>query len=177
MILTAQAISLIYQFWIHTERIGRLPAPLEFVFNTPSHHRVHHGSNEVYLDRNYGGILIIWDRLFGTFQRETERVRYGLTKNMRTFKPHRVAFHEFAAIARDVRGADELARAPRLHLPRPGLVAGRPRRRHARMKLLFVPFAILALVLFLLLLGAIGLAISMAVLAVLGRIWRLVMRR
>ncbi len=105
MILLQQAISLIYQFWIHTERIGRLPAPFEFVFNTPSHHRVHHGSNELYLDRNYGGILIIWDRLFGTFQGETERVTYGLTQNLRTFKPHRVAFHEFAAIARDVRGA------------------------------------------------------------------------
>ncbi|HEX5713245.1 MAG TPA: sterol desaturase family protein [Solirubrobacterales bacterium] len=105
MILTQQAISLIYQFWIHTERIGRLPAPIEFVFNTPSHHRVHHGSNELYLDRNYGGILIVWDRLFGTFQGETERPKYGLTQNLRTFKPHRVAFHEFAAIARDVRGA------------------------------------------------------------------------
>jgi sterol desaturase/sphingolipid hydroxylase (fatty acid hydroxylase superfamily) len=105
MILTQQAISLIYQFWIHTERVGRLPAPLEFVLNTPSHHRVHHGANEIYLDRNYGGILIIWDRLFGTFQGETERVRYGLTQNIRTFRPARVAFHEFAAIARDVRHA------------------------------------------------------------------------
>ncbi len=105
MILLQQSISLIYQFWIHTERIGRLPAPVEFVFNTPSHHRVHHGSNEVYLDRNYGGILIVWDRLFGTYQGETERVKYGLTQNLRTSKPHRVAFHEFAAIARDVRGA------------------------------------------------------------------------
>ena len=105
MILTQQAISLIYQFWIHTERIGRLPAPVELVFNTPSHHRVHHGSNELYLDRNYGGILIVWDRMFGTFQGETERVRYGLTQNLRTFRPTRVAFHEFAAIARDVRRA------------------------------------------------------------------------
>ena len=105
MILLQQAISLIYQFWIHTERIGRLPAPFELVFNTPSHHRVHHGSNELYLDRNYGGILIVWDRLFGTFQGETERVRYGLTQNLHTFKPTRVAFHEFSAIARDVRAA------------------------------------------------------------------------
>ncbi|HEX8754044.1 MAG TPA: sterol desaturase family protein [Solirubrobacterales bacterium] len=106
MILTQQAVSLIYQFWIHTERIKRLPAPIEFVFNTPSHHRVHHGSNELYLDRNYGGLLIIWDRLFGTFQGETERVRYGLTKNVRSFRPARVAFHEFAAIAADVRATD-----------------------------------------------------------------------
>ena len=88
----------------------KLPAPIEFVFNTPSHHRVHHGANEVYLDRNYGGILIIWDRIFGTFQGETERVRYGLTKNIRSFRPTRVAFHEFVALARDVRARDELAR-------------------------------------------------------------------
>lgn len=106
MILTQQAVSLIYQFWIHTERIGRLPAPIEFFFNTPSHHRVHHGSNEIYLDRNYGGILIIWDRLFGTFQGETERVRYGLTKNVRSFRPTKVAFHEFSAIGRDLRAAE-----------------------------------------------------------------------
>jgi sterol desaturase/sphingolipid hydroxylase (fatty acid hydroxylase superfamily) len=106
MILTMQAISLMYQFWIHTERIQRLPAVFEYFFNTPSHHRVHHGANEVYLDRNYGGILIVWDRLFGSFQGETERPLYGLTQNIRTFRPTRVAFHEFAAMARDVRGAN-----------------------------------------------------------------------
>ena len=83
----------------------KLPAPIEFAFNTPSHHRVHHGANEIYLDRNYGGILIIWDRIFGTFQGETERVRYGLTKNIRSFRPTRVAFHEFIDMARDVRAA------------------------------------------------------------------------
>jgi sterol desaturase/sphingolipid hydroxylase (fatty acid hydroxylase superfamily) len=105
MILTQQAISLMYQFWIHTERIGRLPRPIEFLFNTPSHHRVHHGANEQYLDRNYAGILIIWDRMFGTFAGEGERVRYGLTKNIKTFKPTEVAFHEYKAIARDLRGA------------------------------------------------------------------------
>lgn len=105
MILTQQAVSLIYQFWIHTERIGRLPRPVEYVFNTPSHHRVHHGSNDIYLDRNYGGILIIWDRMFGSFQGEGEPVRYGLTKNIETFNPTRVAFHEWIDIARDVRRA------------------------------------------------------------------------
>jgi sterol desaturase/sphingolipid hydroxylase (fatty acid hydroxylase superfamily) len=73
MVLLAQAWSLIYQFWIHTERIRKLPRPLEAVLNTPSHHRVHHGSNEVYLDKNYGGILIIWDKLFGTYEPEGER--------------------------------------------------------------------------------------------------------
>jgi sterol desaturase/sphingolipid hydroxylase (fatty acid hydroxylase superfamily) len=105
MIVLEQSVSLVYQFWIHTERVGRLPRVLELVLNTPSHHRAHHGSNQVYLDRNYAGILIIWDRLLGTFQTETERVRYGLTKNIETHNPARVAFHEYAAIVRDVRAS------------------------------------------------------------------------
>jgi len=105
MIFTMQAVSLMYQFWIHTERIGKLPRPVEYVFNTPSHHRVHHGANDIYLDRNYAGIMIIWDRMFGTFQGEEERVRYGLTKNIGTFRPFRVAFHEYRAMWRDVRAA------------------------------------------------------------------------
>ncbi|WP_430336199.1 sterol desaturase family protein [Rhodococcus sp. ACT016] len=106
MILLQQAISLVYQFFIHTERVGKLWRPIEFVMNTPSHHRVHHGSNAQYLDRNYGGILIVWDRLFGTFEPEGERVRYGLTKNIHTYNPLRVATHEYAAIWRDLRSAD-----------------------------------------------------------------------
>ncbi len=105
-IFTQQAVSLIYQFWIHTERIDRMPRWFEFVFNTPSHHRVHHGSNDIYLDRNYAGILIIWDRMFGTFQGEEEKVEYGLTKNIHTFRPFRVAFHEYQAVWRDVKGSD-----------------------------------------------------------------------
>jgi sterol desaturase/sphingolipid hydroxylase (fatty acid hydroxylase superfamily) len=105
-VLLAQSWSLVYQFWIHTERVGRLPRWIEGVFNTPSHHRVHHGSQEQYLDRNHGGILIVWDRLFGTWEPEGERVRYGLTKNVGTFNPLDVAFHEFRAIWRDVRSAE-----------------------------------------------------------------------
>ncbi len=101
MILTQQAISLIYQFWIHTELIGRM-GPLEAVFNTPSHHRVHHGSNVEYLDRNYGGILIVWDRLFGSFEPERDAVAYGLTKNIRSFSPFAIGFHEWRAMLRDV---------------------------------------------------------------------------
>ncbi len=100
MIVTAQAVSLIYQFWIHTEFIGRL-GPLEQVLNTPSHHRVHHGANVEYLDRNYAGILIVWDRLFGSFEPERAAVDYGLTKNIRTFDPFRIAFHEWRAMFRD----------------------------------------------------------------------------
>ncbi|MFI9797351.1 sterol desaturase family protein [Streptomyces sp. NPDC052302] len=105
MILLQQSISLIYQFFLHTERVDRLWRPIELVFNTPSHHRVHHGSNNVYLDRNYGGILIIWDRIFRTFQPEGERVVYGLTKNVDTYNPLRVAFHEYAATWHDIRTA------------------------------------------------------------------------
>jgi sterol desaturase/sphingolipid hydroxylase (fatty acid hydroxylase superfamily) len=103
MVLLAQSWSLIYQFGLHTERIGKLPRRIEAVLNTPSHHRVHHGANEQYLDRNYGGILIVWDRLFRSFEPEGDRVQYGLTTNIETFNPVRVAFHEYAALARDLR--------------------------------------------------------------------------
>ncbi|MGW0907614.1 sterol desaturase family protein [Streptomyces sp. NPDC002853] len=97
--------NLVYQFWIHTERINKLPRPFEFVFNTPSHHRVHHASQGGYLDRNFGGILIIWDRMFGSWVAETDRPVYGLTKNITTYNPLRVATHEYVAIARDLRKA------------------------------------------------------------------------
>jgi sterol desaturase/sphingolipid hydroxylase (fatty acid hydroxylase superfamily) len=102
MILLQQSVSLLYQFFIHTERVGKLWWPIEFVLNTPSHHRVHHGSNDQYLDTNYGGILIIWDRLFGSFRPESERVVYGLTKNIKSFNPLRVATHEYIAIWQDM---------------------------------------------------------------------------
>lgn len=105
MILLQQAISLIYQFFLHTERVDRLWRPIEWIFNTPSHHRVHHASNAGYLDRNYAGILIVWDRLFGTFSPEAVRPVYGLTKNISTYNPVRVAFGEYAALWRDVRTA------------------------------------------------------------------------
>ena len=104
MILVAQTVSLLYQYWIHTETIRSL-GPLEAVFNTPSHHRVHHGSDDRYLDRNHGGILIVWDRLFGTFEPEQETPRYGIRKNLTTYNPFAIAFHEWAAMLRDVAGA------------------------------------------------------------------------
>ena len=105
MVFTGFSISLVYQFFVHTERIGRLPAPIEFVFNTPSHHRVHHGSDAEYLDRNYGGILIIWDRLFCTFRPETHRPTYGLTTPVTSHNPFWLQTHEYVAIWRDLRGA------------------------------------------------------------------------
>ncbi|MFG1850112.1 sterol desaturase family protein [Micromonospora carbonacea] len=105
MIFLQQSVSLLYQFFLHTERVRGLPRPVEWVFNTPSHHRVHHGVNAEYLDRNYGGILIVWDRLFGTFEPERAPARYGLTTNIGTYHPLRVATHEYAAIWADVRAA------------------------------------------------------------------------
>ncbi len=104
MVAIQKGISLVYQFWIHTEAIGKMPRWFEAVFNTPSHHRVHHARNPRYLDRNYAGILIVWDRLFGTFQPELEEepCRYGVVKNLATFNILRVAFHEWAAIAGDL---------------------------------------------------------------------------
>ncbi|MGI9577613.1 MAG: sterol desaturase family protein [Microthrixaceae bacterium] len=105
LIEQARGVNLIYQYWIHTEVIRSL-GPLERVFNTPSHHRVHHGANRQYLDRNHGSILIIWDKLFGTFEPEDEPVRYGLTKNIETFNPLRVATHEYADIVHDVAHSD-----------------------------------------------------------------------
>ena len=103
MILTMNAVSLLYQFWIHTELV-RTMGPLEKVMNTPSHHRVHHGSNAKYIDRNHGGTLIIFDRLFGTFEAEdpADPPHFGLTKNLNSFNPLRIAFHEWIDIARDV---------------------------------------------------------------------------
>ncbi|HWC34969.1 MAG TPA: sterol desaturase family protein [Mycobacteriales bacterium] len=111
LILTSFAINLLYQFFIHTEAIGRLWAPIEFVFNTPSHHRVHHGSNREYLDKNYAGILIVWDRLFGSFEPEVVPVVYGLTKNIASHNPLRIETHEWVAIYRDVRRAGSFRHA------------------------------------------------------------------
>jgi sterol desaturase/sphingolipid hydroxylase (fatty acid hydroxylase superfamily) len=109
MVLTMQAVSLLYQFWIHTELV-RSMGPLESVLNTPSHHRVHHASNGRYIDRNHAGALIIWDRLFGTFEPEdmSDRPVYGLTKNINSYNPLRIAFHEWMDIWSDLRDARTL---------------------------------------------------------------------
>lgn len=104
-IYSAFMFNLIYQFFTHTEMIGRLPRPIEAVFNTPSHHRVHHGSDSEYLDRNYAGVLIIWDRMFGTFQRELHTPTYGLTKPVGTYNLLTLQYHEYRNMIRDMRGA------------------------------------------------------------------------
>lgn len=102
VIIIMQQISLLYQYWIHTETIGKMWRPFEYIFNTPSHHRVHHGSDVEYLDCNYAGILIIWDRIFGTFVEETHRPKYGLVENVNTYNPVKIAFGEWIAIGKDV---------------------------------------------------------------------------
>lgn len=103
LILFVGGLNLVYQFWIHTEAIGKMWAPIEAVFNTPSHHRVHHATNPRYLDANYAGTLIIWDRMFGTFVPELEEdmPRYGIVKNIATWNPFRVAFHEWVDMFKD----------------------------------------------------------------------------
>ncbi|WP_024792846.1 sterol desaturase family protein [Tomitella biformata] len=105
LVFVGFSVSLVYQFFIHTERVQKLPRPIEFLFNTPSHHRVHHGRDQDFLDRNYGGILIIWDRMFGTFTPETRRPLYGLTQPVDTNNLWRLQVREYQAIARDWRGA------------------------------------------------------------------------
>lgn len=104
MVLFVGGINLVYQFWIHTEAIDKMPRWFEAVMNTPSHHRVHHGRDPKYLDTNYAGVFIVWDKMFGTFVAEAETPNYGLVHNLGTFNPLRVAFHEWLGLLRDVFG-------------------------------------------------------------------------
>ena len=104
MIAICAGFNLIYQFWIHTEAIGRMPRWFEAVMNTPSHHRVHHATNPRYLDRNYAGVFIVWDKLFGTFAPEVsgEKIRYGIVKQLGSFNLLWSVFHEWIGIAQDM---------------------------------------------------------------------------
>ncbi|RYC67078.1 MULTISPECIES: sterol desaturase family protein [Spirosoma] len=103
---TTNQIAVLFQFWVHTEYIGKLPRWVEYVFATPSNHRVHHGSQPKYIDKNYGATFIFWDRLFGTYQPEEERPIYGITTNIeQKGNPFHINFHEFADMARDVKKA------------------------------------------------------------------------
>lgn len=119
LVFLTLAASLFYQVWIHTEAVGRL-GPLEWVLNTPSHHRVHHACNLQYIDRNYGGVLIVFDRLFGTFAEEKEKPTYGLVKPHTHLNPVRIAFHEWMEMAKDVAGARSVAVVFRFLFGRPG---------------------------------------------------------
>lgn len=120
LVLLMQQVSLIYQFWIHTETIQKMPGWFELIFNTPSHHRVHHGSDLKYLDKNHAGILIIWDRLFGTFKNEEERPHYGLTRNVNTFNPFSVAFSEWKHLYKKIVASRSVKEAFKYLIKPPG---------------------------------------------------------
>ena len=104
MIVFVHGINLVYQFWIHTETIDRFPRWIEAVMNTPSHHRVHHATNARYLDANYAGVFIVWDRMFGSFVEETrdDAPHYGIVGNIASFNPLKVAFHGWVALVTDL---------------------------------------------------------------------------
>lgn len=119
LVLAAEIVVLVYQFWLHTELIGKL-GPLEWIFNTPSHHRVHHGSDPKYLDKNYGGISILWDRLFGTFQREEETPVYGLVEPIDSVNPIKVWFSEIPRLFRDLMKARSVSEFACYIFARPG---------------------------------------------------------
>jgi len=126
LVFASFSVNLVYQFWVHTERVDRMWRPFESVFNTPSHHRVHHGMDAEYLDKNYGGILILWDRLFGTYRDESFRPHYGLTKQVSTFNVWTLQTHEYVAIARDVSRAKRLRDAVGYVFGPPGWAPSRP---------------------------------------------------
>ncbi len=119
MFLANASFNKLYQFWIHTRLIGRM-GPLEWVFNTPSHHRVHHGRNPKYIDKNHGGTLIIWDRLFGTFQAEEEEPTYGITKPLESWNPFWANCHYWADLFETARRTRTLGDKLRVFLKPPG---------------------------------------------------------
>lgn len=111
LVFVAEAIVLLYQTPLHTELVGKLPKPIEWIFNTPSHHRVHHGRNAQYIDKNYGGIFIIWDRMFGTFEEEIEKVEYGISDPINSVNPFIVWFHGLARLIRKMASARRIGDA------------------------------------------------------------------
>ena len=119
MFFTMLSVNTLYQFWIHTRLIGRL-GPLEWVFNTPSHHRVHHGTEPKYIDKNHGGTLIIWDRLFGTFQAEEEEPTYGITKPLKSWNPIWANLHFWAEMISTARSAARWSDKLRVFVAKPG---------------------------------------------------------
>lgn len=126
-------VAVLYQFWVHTDVIKKLPAPLEYVFVTPSHHRVHHGSNPKYIDKNYGSTFIIWDRLFGTFQQEEEKPIYGLTTPIYSNNPIYLNFHEWVDIWKDFRHTKSVKEAYRLLFMPPGAIVTDHQRARVAM--------------------------------------------
>lgn len=132
MIVALLGANLKYQFLLHTELVGKL-GPLEWFLNTPSHHRVHHASNPVYLDKNFGGVLIVFDRLFGTFaaERKEEKIVYGLVEALRSSNPFAIAFHEWGRMGRDARRARDAGEVWIALFGRPGAFGKRRAEQQA----------------------------------------------
>jgi sterol desaturase/sphingolipid hydroxylase (fatty acid hydroxylase superfamily) len=128
-------IEVLYQFWIHTEYITKLPRPIEYIFTTPSHHRVHHARNDKYLDKNYGSTLIIWDRIFGTFQAEEERPDYGITTPVNSYNPIKLNFHEWIDIVKDVRASRSLKEAYSMMFIRPSKLADKKKEFRSKYEM------------------------------------------
>ena len=122
-------VAVLYQFWVHTELIKKLPAPIEYVMVTPSHHRVHHGSNPKYIDKNYGSTFIIWDRLFNTFQKEEEKPYYGLTVPVNSYNPVYLVFHEWIDLVKDLKHSKSIKEAFKLVFYPPGAIVTEHQRR------------------------------------------------
>ncbi len=118
--IVAQGINLVYQFWIHTESIKKMPKWFEAVFNTPSHHRVHHARNPKYIDKNHAGTLIIWDKLFGTYAPEEEQPQYGITKPLNSWNPVWANFAHYSVIYHDFKRMDSFKDKLRLLINKPG---------------------------------------------------------
>ncbi len=112
-------VEVLYQFWIHTEYIRKMPRWFEYIFVTPSHHRVHHATNESYLDKNYGSTFVIWDRMFGTFHPEGEQAKYGITKPVNSYNPVYLCFHEWMDIYNDVTNSKSIREAYAMIMTRP----------------------------------------------------------
>ena len=121
--------AVLYQFFVHTELVKKLPAPIEYFFVTPSHHRVHHGSDVKYLDKNYGSTFIIWDRMFGTFQKEEEHPTYGLTTPVKSFNPVYLVFHEWVDIWNDLKHARSVREVWGILFKPPGSVVTEHQRK------------------------------------------------
>ena len=117
--LACSSFDTLYQFWIHTRTIGKL-GPLEWVLNTPSHHRVHHGCDEQYIDKNYAGMLIVWDRMFGSFQPEVEEPIYGITKPLASWNPVWANVHHYVDLAKAMRHAPSFGEGVKLWFKGPG---------------------------------------------------------
>ncbi|WP_286756065.1 sterol desaturase family protein [Roseivirga sp. UBA838] len=120
ILLSVSGFNLLYQFWIHTESINKLPQWFEAIFNTPSHHRVHHARNPKYIDKNHGGTFIIWDRLFGTFKQEEERPTYGITKNLNSWNPVWANVAHYSDMLRDMRTIPKWSDRLRYVFQKPG---------------------------------------------------------